>query len=135
MLRSCAHPIPIPKALKIPAARDSLHDEWAKLEGKHAWDLKAVRPKAQVIKEAKAEGRFVHFGSLMELCSIKNSQLAKEFWTYKGRLVFRGTSLRTRMASLQYLLSRALLHPIWQLLNLWMLYPGYQGTVEKIVTQ
>ena len=52
--------------------------------------MKAVRPKAQVIKEAKAEGRSVHFGSLMELCSIKNSQLGKEFWTYKGRLVFRG---------------------------------------------
>ncbi len=26
----------------------------------------------------------------MELCHIKNSQLGKEFWTYKGRLVFRG---------------------------------------------
>ena len=74
-------PVPIPKALKIPDAREALHKEWDKLEGKNAWDLKAVRPKAQVIKEAKAEGRSVHFGSLMELCNIKNSQLGKEFWT------------------------------------------------------
>ncbi len=47
-------PIPIPKALKVPAAREALHSEWAKLEGKNSWDIKAVRPKAQVIKEAKA---------------------------------------------------------------------------------
>ena len=26
----------------------------------------------------------------MDLCHIKNSQLGKEFWTYKGRVVFRG---------------------------------------------
>ena len=83
-------PIPIPKALKVPAAREALHSEWAKLEGKHAWDVKAVRLKAQVTKEAKAEGRSVHFGSLIELCSIRNTQLGKEFWMYKGRLVFRG---------------------------------------------
>ena len=70
-------PVPIPKALKIPDAREALHKEWAKLEGKNAWDLKAVRPKAQVILEAKAGGRGVHFGSLMELCHIKNSQLVK----------------------------------------------------------
>ena len=36
-----------------------------------------VGPKAQVIKEAKAGGRSVHFGSLMELCHIKTSQLGK----------------------------------------------------------
>ena len=45
--------------------------------GKNAWDLKAVRPKAEVINEAKAGRRSVHFGSLMELCHIKNSQLGK----------------------------------------------------------
>ena len=70
-------PVPIPKALKIPAAREALQGEWKKLEGKNSWDLKAVRPKAQVMKEARADGREVHFGSLMELCSIKNSQLEK----------------------------------------------------------
>ena len=47
------------------------------LGGKNAWDYNAVRPKAEVIKEAKAGGRSVHFGSLMELCHIKNSQLGK----------------------------------------------------------
>ena len=83
-------PVPIPKALKIPEAREALKEEWDKLERTTAWNLKAVKPKAQVIAEAKKEGRSVHFGSLMELCSIKNSQLGKEFWSCKGRLVFRG---------------------------------------------
>ena len=32
----------------------------------------------------------MHFGSLMDLCHVKNSQLGQEFWTYKGRVVFRG---------------------------------------------
>ena len=39
--------------------------------------------------EALKNKRPVHFGSLMDLCHIKNSQLGKEFWTYKGRIVFR----------------------------------------------
>ena len=38
-------PSPIPKALKVPAAREAFHSEWAKLEGKCAW---GGRPKAQV---------------------------------------------------------------------------------------
>ena len=83
-------PIPIPKALKIPEGREALKAEWDKLEKKTAWDVSRVRPKAQVIAEAKKDGRPVHFGSLMELCSIKNSQLGKEFWICKSRLVFRG---------------------------------------------
>ena len=57
--------MPIPKAFEIPDAREALHKEWDKLEGKNAWHLKAVRPKAQVIKEAKAGGQ------------MKNSQLGK----------------------------------------------------------
>ena len=49
-----------------------------------------VQPKAEVIRDAKARGVHVHFGSLMELCHIKNSQMGEEFWSYKGRIVFRG---------------------------------------------
>ena len=48
-----------------------------------------VRSKADVIAESKRTGKPVHFGSLMDLCHIKSSQLGKKFWTYKGRIVFR----------------------------------------------
>ena len=88
---ACVHtPVPIPKALRIPEAREALEAEWTKLERKKAWDISKVRPKAAVIREAKAQGRSVHFGSLMDLCHLKNSQMGEEFWSYKGRIVFRG---------------------------------------------
>ena len=85
-------PIDIPKALKIPEGRKALEKEWAKLENpeRPAWDVSRVRPKAEIIAESEKTGKPVHFGSLRDLCHIKNSQLGKEFWTYKGRIVFRG---------------------------------------------
>ena len=51
--------------------------------------LKAVQPKAQDVKEMLADGREVHFGYLMELCSIKPAR--EGFWICKGRIVFGGT--------------------------------------------
>ena len=71
---ACVHtPLAIPKALKIPAAKEALEKEWRKLETKKAWDVSKVQPKAKVIRDAKARGVHVHFGSLMDLCHIKNS--------------------------------------------------------------
>jgi len=88
---ACVHtPLPIPKAMKIPGAKEALSKEWGKLEAKTAWDVTKVRAKKDVIREAKAAKKSVHFGSLMELCHIKNSQMGEEFWSYKGRIVFRG---------------------------------------------
>ncbi|MHC4952052.1 MAG: integrase catalytic domain-containing protein, partial [Planctomycetota bacterium] len=88
---ACVHtPVNIQKARKIPAAREALEKEWRKLETKKAWDVTKVQPKAKVIRDAKARGVHAHFGSLMDLCHIKNSQMGEEFWSYKGRIVFRG---------------------------------------------
>ena len=75
---ACVHtPLSIPKALKIPAAREALEKEWKKLETKVAWDVSKVQPKAKVIRDAKARGVPAHFGSLMDLCHIKNSQIRR----------------------------------------------------------
>ena len=82
--------VPIPRALKMSDAKAALEKEWKKLEDRKAWDVTKVRPRAEVEAESKASGIPAHFGSLMDLCHIKNSQLGKEFWTYKGRIVFRG---------------------------------------------
>ncbi len=88
---SCVHtPVPIPKAMQIPAAKGALEKEWTKPETRKAWDVSRVKPKAEVIATPLKNKRPVHFGSLMDLCHIKNSQLSKEFWTYKGRIFFRG---------------------------------------------
>jgi hypothetical protein len=67
-----------------------LEAEWNKLETKKASDISKVAPKAKVIRDARSRGVHVHFGQLMDLCHIKNSQMGEEFWSYKGRIVFRG---------------------------------------------
>ena len=87
-------PVPITKAYKIPDARKAIDKEWDKLTKKGAWDFSTVKPRKQVIAEAKRKGVSVQFGNFMELCHEKNSELrliAKEF---KGRLVFRGDQVR-----------------------------------------
>ena len=67
--------IPMPQAMKIPAAKAAVDKEWEKLEKIPAWDLTKVRSKSEVIEEARTKGRKVHFASLMDICHLKNAEL------------------------------------------------------------
>ena len=60
--------IPMPQAMKIPAAKAAVDKEWEKLEKISAWNLTKVRSKKQVIDEARTSGATVHFASLMDIC-------------------------------------------------------------------
>ena len=54
--------IPVPQAVKIPAAKAAVDKEWEKLEKISAWNLtKKVRSKKEVIDEARTSGAKVHF--------------------------------------------------------------------------
>ena len=53
--------IPMPQAMKIPAAKAAVDKEWEKLEKIPAWDLTKVRSKSEVIDEARTKGMEVHF--------------------------------------------------------------------------
>ena len=53
--------IPMPQAMKIPAAKAAVDKEWEKLEKIPAWDLRKVRSKKEVIDEARTSGAKVHF--------------------------------------------------------------------------
>jgi len=86
-------PIPLPVAMRIPEAREALDAEWTKLE-KFAWDLAGVKPRAEVEARARTNGIKIHFGDVMALCHLKNSELRKELQRYKGRIVFRGDGTR-----------------------------------------
>ena len=55
-----------------------------------AWDVRKVKSKKEVTKEAQKNSNKVHFASLMDLCHLKNSELEPQFQKYKGRVVFRG---------------------------------------------
>ena len=67
--------IPMPHAMKIPAAKAEVDQEWEKLEKIPAWDLAKVRSKKEVIDEARTKGAKVHFASPMDICHLKNAEL------------------------------------------------------------
>ena len=82
--------IPMPQAMKIPAAKAAVDKEWEKLEKIPAWDLTKVKSKKEVIDEARTKGAKVHFASLMDICHLKNAELEAKHQKYKGRVVLRG---------------------------------------------
>ena len=81
--------IPMPQAIKIPAAKAAVDKEWEKLEKISAWNLTKVRSKKEVIDEARTSGATVHFASLMDMCHLKNAELEAKHQKYKGRVVLR----------------------------------------------
>ena len=82
--------IPMPQAVKIPAAKAAEDKEWEKLEKISAWNLTEVRSKKEVIDEARTTGAKVHFASLMDICHLENAELEAKPQKYKGRAVLRG---------------------------------------------
>ena len=67
--------IPMPQAMKIPAAKAAVDKECEKLEKVSAWNLTKVKSKKKVIDEARTSGATVHFASLMHICHLKNAEL------------------------------------------------------------
>ena len=82
--------IPLPQAMKIPAAKAAVVKECEKKEKISAWNLTKVRSKKEVIDEARTSGAKVHFASLMDTCHLKNAELEGKHQKYKGRVVPRG---------------------------------------------
>ena len=82
--------IPVPQAMKIPAAKAAVDKEWEKLEKISAWNLTKVKSKKSVIDEARTSGATVQFASLMDICHLKNAELEAKHQKYKGQVVLRG---------------------------------------------
>ena len=78
--------IPMPQAMKTPAAKEAVDKEWGKLEKISAWNLAKVRNKP----EARHKYVNVNFASLMDICQLKNSESEKKHQKYKGRVVLLG---------------------------------------------
>ena len=86
--------IPMPQAMKIPAAKAAVDKKWEKLEKISAWDLTKFRSKSEVINEERTKGAKVHFGSLMDICHLKNAELETKHQKYKGRVALRGDTVK-----------------------------------------
>ena len=91
--------IPMPQAMKIPAAKAAVDKEWEKLEKISAWNLTKVKSKKMVIDEARTKGATVHFASLMDICHLKNAELETKHQKYKGRVVLRGDIVKDNSGS------------------------------------
>ena len=91
--------IPMPQAMKIPAAKAAVDKEWEKLEKISAWNLTKVKSKKQVIDEARTAGATVHFASLMDRCHLKNAELEAKHQKYKGWVVLRGDIVKDNSGS------------------------------------
>ena len=53
-----------------------------------------MRERHEVKEQAQRTKVVTYFGQIMQLCHIKNSELAAEMQSYKGRIVFRGDQVR-----------------------------------------
>ena len=81
-------------AFRIPAAKAAILKEWDKLHKRDTWLIETVCEYDEIKNKAIKEKRKVHFGTLMPLCHQKNSELAPEHRSYKGRVVFRGDNVK-----------------------------------------
>ena len=90
----CTKFILMPQAMKIPAAKAAVDQEWEKLEKIPAWNITKVRNKSEVIDEARTKGIKVHFASLMDICHLKNAELETKHQKYKGRVVLREDTVK-----------------------------------------
>ena len=91
--------IPMPQAMKNPAAKAAVDKEWEKLEKISAWNLTKFRSKRELIDEARTTGGKVHFASLMDICHLKNAELEAKHQKYKGRVVLRGDIVKDNSGS------------------------------------
>ena len=91
--------IPVPQAMKIPAAKAAVDKEWEKLE-KISWNLTKVRSKKEVIDEVRTLDAKVHFASSMDTCRLKNAELDAKNQKYKGQVVLRGDIVKDMIRGL-----------------------------------
>ena len=70
--------IPMPQAMKIPAAKAAVEIEWGTLEKIPAWQLTKVRNKNEVIAEARNEGQKSALCDIKWISVISKVQLCSE---------------------------------------------------------
>ena len=66
--------IPMPQAMKIPAAKAAVDKEWEKWRKISAWNLTKVKSKKQEIEEARTAGRYSSF------CIINGHLSSEKCW-------------------------------------------------------
>ena len=102
--------IPMPQAMKFPAAKAAVDKEWEKLEKISAWNLTKVRSEKEVIDEARTTGAKVHFASLMDMCHLKMLNWRQSTKNTKVELCSAVILSKTTLVLMQYLQNKDLQH-------------------------
>ena len=77
-----------------PEVLDAINSEKQGLLANGTWDESKIRPKAEVLAEARAKGHRIHVGALMVIVSIKGYEKSPAEWLIKARIVFGGDAVR-----------------------------------------
>ena len=75
-------------------AIDAVRSEADGLLKLKTWDPSTVVEREVLVSKAKADRQEIHIGDLMSICSIKFFECPREQWKYKGRICFRGDSVK-----------------------------------------
>ena len=78
----------IQEAMKMPDAKAAVVQKLDRLKKIPAKEINKVRSKSEVIRQAKKDGKTVQFVNWMDLCHLKNAELATHLPDYKERVVF-----------------------------------------------
>ena len=128
--------IPMPQAMKIPAAKAAVDKEWEKLDKIPAWQMTKVRNKKRGDRWSNDEGRKkVHFASLMDICHLKNAELETKHQNYKGRVVLRGDIVKDDSGLYAVFTEQGSSDLKWRQRKSWISYPHCQDAQEKQRTQ
>ena len=77
-----------------PEVLPAIESEKNGLLANGTWDENKIRSKADVVNEARRQGKRIHIGALMIIVSIKGFEKPPEEWVVKARIVFRGDAVR-----------------------------------------
>ena len=77
-----------------PAALKAVENEKQGLLANGTWDESKIRPKSEILAEARVSDKKIHIGSLMSIVSIKGYEKPCDQWVVKARIVFRGDCVR-----------------------------------------
>ena len=81
--------IPLPQAMKFPAATAAVEKEWEKAEKIPAWNITKVKNKSEVMDEARKKAQKFILPHLMDICHLKNAELEEKHQKYKDRVVLQ----------------------------------------------
>ena len=77
-----------------PDAIKAVREEAEGLLKLNTWDESTVIEKDELNEKARKDGRKIHVGNLMSICSIKFYECPKDQWKFKGRICFRGDNVK-----------------------------------------